>query len=291
MLNRIHTAIGWRVRYRLIPFVKRLGARWIPAGKAAPYDFDRARAYWQNVPRAEGGNPFNSAAVAGLSDEALAAEFDREAALAREKHERRVGFALAEDSLCGLSDPRVMDYGSGIGFYGFEVLARHPGARVTFVDINPANLDAIGKIARAKGLTGRVSGVCVMAPDARDLRFDEPFDFMMSMGVLHHTPHAPAIVRNLTRWLKPGGVFEVMLYNEHYLRRMAEAAGRALNETRFGAVTDPVVGGVANPYSEAYDEAKTRALFSGYEMISLDQPDPCYDVYRFRKAVEPEDRR
>jgi SAM-dependent methyltransferase len=263
------------------------GALIVPAGEADDYSFEDARTYWGNVPRAEGGNPLNSAELASLTDEELLSVVDREVEIARQKRERRLGFDLAEKSLVGVVAPRVLDYGSGIGFYGFEVLTRRPDAHLTFADINPDNLAAIRRLRDLRGLTDRVETVLVTTPDATNLSFDAEFDLMMSMGVLHHTPHARAIVRHLAGFLAPGGVFEVMLYNEAYLRREERAAGRKLNAATFGARTDPRVGDMANPFSEPYDRERAIDLFEGFELVSFDQPEPEYDMYRFRKPSVP----
>ena len=266
---------------RLFPVLSRIR----PAPSSQPYSFDAARTYWGNVPRAQGGNPFDTHRLGGMSDAELMKEFEAEVEIARRKKERKVGFVLALDSIQSMAAPEVMDYGSGIGFYGFEMLARHPGARVTFVDINWDNLATITRIARMKGNADRVHCVLVKGEQAQDLQFVQPFDLIMSMGVLHHTPHAPQIVDKLTCFLRDGGIFQVMLYNKEYLRRMERAAGRRLNHSGFGAVTDPKVGGMSNPYSEPYDDAKARKLFHAYELVSADYPDPCYNTYRFRKVA------
>ena len=109
-----------------------------PAGPPQPYRFEDAREYWANVPRAQGSDPFNNRLLGDVSDAALVEEFLREVEIGRKKEERRVGYKRAAESLANVERPRVMDYGSGIGFYGYEILCRFPDVRVTFVDINPA---------------------------------------------------------------------------------------------------------------------------------------------------------
>jgi SAM-dependent methyltransferase len=147
---------------------------------------------------------------------------------------------------------------------------------------------AITRIAQAKGFAERTITVHVRDEQARDLTFDQLFDLIVSMGVLHHTPYAPQIVQNLTRFLKDEGIFQVMLYNYHYLHSQETTAGKRLNESSFGAVTDPVVGHLRNPYSEPYDDAKAQQLFQGYERISADYPNPYYNTYRFKKLPTTE---
>jgi 2-polyprenyl-3-methyl-5-hydroxy-6-metoxy-1,4-benzoquinol methylase len=279
------TRTGWTEWTRRLPKKVALAARSlvVPAGPAEPYRFDAAKEYWANVPRAQGANPFNSQRLAEVPNRVLAEEFLREVDIGRRKEERRVGYERAAESLARIESPRVMDYGSGIGFYGYEVLCRRPQAQVTFVDINPANLATIERILSELGLVDRASFAVVGQEDAGDLHFDEQFDFIMSMGVLHHTPHAGKIVRHLTQFLKSDGIFQVMLYNRRYLFEMQCVAGSQLNESSFGRMTDPPVGELANPYSEAYDDEKAKELFAGYELIGSDYPDKFYNVYRFRK--------
>jgi SAM-dependent methyltransferase len=263
--------------------IRRLSARIVPAGSSTAYSFTAARQYWGHVPRAQGGDPLHTAVLATVADHEVAATFERELDIARRKPERRIGFDLAVASIEGVDAPRVLDYGSGIGFYGFEILARRPDALVTFADINATNLDQVERLARLRGVAGRMETVLVTEPDASNLAFEEPFDLIVSMGVLHHTPHARAIVRHLVTALKPGGVFESMLYNDVYLRQEEVAAGHKLNESTFGARTDPRIGALSNPFSEPYDETKTRELFAGLEAVDIHHPQPEYDTYRFRK--------
>ena len=40
----------------------------------------------------------------------------------------------------------------------------------------------------------------------------ESFDFIYSIGVLHHLPDPEVALRNLLRFLKPGGEIQIYLY-------------------------------------------------------------------------------
>ena len=284
MLKRLWRSVLWRFRKYLLPVIRKAGALIISPRTSIPYDFQRAQEYWGNVPRAKGGNPFDTVRLKSLTDQEVVTEFDREGEIARQKNERRLGYVLALETLGKLENPKVMDYGCGIGFYGMEILLQHPTACVTFVDINPENLAVVQRIANAKGFADRVDFVPVRDPEARD--FDSPvlYDLIVSMGVLHHTPHAAQIVHNLSNFLKPGGIFQVMLYNYHYLKETQESAGRKLSFSGFGERTDPKVGDLSNPYSEPYDDEKAQQLFQGYSMVSADYPNPWYNTYRFRRG-------
>jgi len=273
----------WPAAYRIRSLFIPQSVRKIPSGIA--YDFEKAKRYWGNVPRAGGGSPFNTAALSEMTDETLLSEIERERDLSRKKPERAAGYDLAEKTLRGITSPAVLDYGSGIGFYGMEILRRRPDARVIFADINPDNLKMIERIARLKKWLSQVQCRHVKDAKAGDFETPEPFDFMISMGVLHHTPFAADIVRRLRGHLKPGGFFEVMLYNPAFLKGMEGVAGKKLDASGFGLFTDPVAAGLENPFSEAYDEEKTVKLFEGFRLIESMTPMPFYSTYLFRKDV------
>ena len=55
------------------------------------YNFDYARNYWQNIPKAKGSNPWNSKLLELISDEELLIQFESEQKIARQKKEREMG--------------------------------------------------------------------------------------------------------------------------------------------------------------------------------------------------------
>ena len=68
-------------------------------------------------------------------------------------------------------------------------------------------------------------------------------------------------------------------------KRLSLKKGYRLNNSTFGALTDPMVDGLQNPYSEGYDDNKAIDLFgNNYEMISKDYPTSDYNIYRFIKT-------
>lgn len=282
----IQVNVAWRLAYR----ARRLwGTVKVPGrgqddSRREGYDFERARAYWRNIPRAGGAHPMNSTELGVLSERDLERLWEREMGKAHKKSERRLGVSLALEGIRSAPSPRVMDFGSGFGFYGFAILLGHPGAHVTFADINEENLKIVERVARLKGWQKRARVVAVRDEKAKDLEGPASLDLIVSMGVLHHTPHAREIVRNLSPLLTPGGTFEAMLYNRAYQEAMESITGMDLDATGFGALTDPRKGDFANPYSESYDETKARDLFEGCEFVDVHRSHPFYDVYRFRKS-------
>lgn len=99
----------------------------------------------------------------------------------------------------------VLDVGCGMGRFA-EVASRW-GARVVGVDMSSA-----AEVAAAN-LSDR-DLVAILQADAFSLPFAPgSFDFIYSIGVLHHTPDCERAFKGLTRLLKPGGSIAVWLYS------------------------------------------------------------------------------
>ena len=100
----------------------------------------------------------------------------------------------------------VLDVGCGMGRYA-EVVAQ-AGARVVGVDLSAA-------VEAASANLSRFENVSVVQADVFSLPFaHESFDFIYSIGVLHHTPDTRGAFLSLARFVKPGGQVAVWLYHE-----------------------------------------------------------------------------
>jgi SAM-dependent methyltransferase len=105
----------------------------------------------------------------------------------------------------------VLDAGVGIGRHS-EVLARW-GATVVAVDLSRSV-----HVARAN--LARFGNAVVMKADILDLPFRPgSFDFVISIGVIHHTPLPQQCVAHLSRLLRPGGELAVWVYSSRHARR------------------------------------------------------------------------
>jgi len=115
--------------------------------------------------------------------------------------------AFIEKTGWGVEDlrgKRVLDAGCGMGRFA-EVCA-DAGAEVHAVDLSSA-VDACQRNVGAR------DNVAVYQADIMNLPFPEgSFDYVYSLGVLHHTPDTRHAFRQLVPLLKPGGVIAIWVY-------------------------------------------------------------------------------
>ncbi|HMK22847.1 MAG TPA: class I SAM-dependent methyltransferase, partial [Terriglobales bacterium] len=114
---------------------------------------------------------------------------------------RRTGF-LPED----LAGKLVLDVGCGMG--RFAEVATRWGAHVVGIDLS------VACEAAARNLAERP--VTIFQADVFKLPFaSESFDYIYSIGVLHHTPSCEQAFKVLPKLLKPGGRVAIWLYSAY----------------------------------------------------------------------------
>ena len=115
---------------------------------------------------------------------------------------RRTGFK-PEDLMGKL----VLDVGCGMG--RFAEVATRWGAYVVGIDLSLAPEAAVDNLA------GR--DATFLQADVFHLPFaSESFDFIYSIGVLHHTPNCEQAFKILPQFLKPGGRIAIWLYSKYH---------------------------------------------------------------------------
>ncbi len=112
---------------------------------------------------------------------------------------------------------QVLDAGCGSGRWSYALA--NLGAELTSVDLTEGGVEST-----YSGI-GAEPNVRVAQADIFALPFrPESFDFVMSWGVLHHTPSTRAAFDKLVPIVKPGGTLYVMVY-ESYPQRMVVGTG------------------------------------------------------------------
>ena len=105
-----------------------------------------------------------------------------------------------------LAGKLVLDVGCGMG--RFADVATRWGAHVVGIDLSLA-----AEVA-ARNLAGR--DATILQADVFHLPFaPESFDFIYSIGVLHHTPDCEGAFKILPGLLKPGGRIAIWLYSRY----------------------------------------------------------------------------
>ena len=127
----------------------------------------------------------------------------------------------------GLSAVRdALDVGCGVGHWGMLLGEQMPpSARVTGVDREPAWVAQATARAAARGLGGRyryVQGTAERLPFAAD-----SFDLVTCQTVLIHVPDAAAVLREMIRVARPGGIIAVCEPNNLAHAVMADATAFA----------------------------------------------------------------
>ncbi len=155
----------------------------------------------------------------------------------------------------------VLDFGCG---HGLDALRyAWAGNEVSLADIRHDNIDAACALLKAHG----------HKPHSRILVWDEwPFfmtlksiDVFHANGVLHHTPHARAILQRAAMKLTPDGEIRLMLYSDKAWRQFAggnpprDDTADHPNFATFVRAMDAV-----GHYADWYDAEKVEARFGDF---------------------------
>lgn len=174
-----------------------------------------------------------------------------------------------------LAGERVLEIGSGAGSH--SCIFKRYGAHVTAVDITPQRAaSTAAKFAMLRGGEG-----IAFHADAENLPFEDgSFDVVYSNGVLHHSTDTERCIAEATRVLKPGGLAVIMLYSRVSAAFMFNIWPRGVITGEMfrwpeaewvGRLTEgkPKFGDTRNPITRVYSAKQMKALFKGYDIVSL----------------------
>ena len=112
----------------------------------------------------------------------------------------KTGFTLQE-----LRGKRILDAGCGMG--RFAEIALEAGAEVHAVDLSAA-------VEAARANLGGRGNISFYQGDILNLPFvPGTFDYIYSIGVLHHTPSTKLAFQSLVPLLRPGGRIAIWVYS------------------------------------------------------------------------------
>lgn len=196
-----------------------------------------------------------------------------------------------------LADKRVLEIGLGYGTLG-QVLASR-GCRYYGLDIakNP-----VAMMRYRFSLLGIDSLHQAHVGSALAIPFkDATFDYVYSIGCLHHTGNLSRGIAEVHRVLVKGGKAVVMLYNRHSFRRMVflplvHARNRLLRRegSGNGGTTfsewvrhfyDKNAKGEGAPHTDYVSRAEVRQLFSGYRHVRIESQNFDEVVYKGKIVV------
>jgi len=106
---------------------------------------------------------------------------------------------------------RVLEVGCGIGTDSIN-FAR-AGAQLTAVDLSAESLRIARERADVMGVGDRIDFRQANAEELTSVVDDGPYDLVYSFGVIHHTPHPEAALRQMRALIAPGGTLKLMVYH------------------------------------------------------------------------------
>ncbi len=184
-----------------------------------------------------------------------------------------------------LNGKRVLEIGMGYGTLGQLIASR--GCHYYGLDI------AAGPVALMRyrlALRGVDADNRIQQGSALDIPHpDAAFDYVYTIGCLHHTGNLPKAASEVYRVLVPGGKAIVMLYNWYSFRRFVHMPALCVRNfllkrhayKSFGeivrAVYDSNSKGEAAPHTDFVSRSDVRKLFSRFSAIRIDNQN--FDTY------------
>jgi SAM-dependent methyltransferase len=172
----------------------------------------------------------------------------------------------------------VLEIGLGYGTLGQRIA--EAGARYVGLDIAPNPVRMMNLRLRSQGLSGTA-----VVGSALDMPFAAgSFDFVVSIGCMHHTGNVPRCFEETYRVLRPGGTAILMLYNKFGFRQwrnypvrtfkellsawgLRRGEDKLTEEQRFNY--DHNGAGAAAPETVLVGKREVRKMLNHFERVSI----------------------
>jgi ubiquinone/menaquinone biosynthesis C-methylase UbiE len=156
------------------------------------------------------------------------------------------------------SGKRVLEVGCGMGTDAIN-FAR-AGADYWGIDLSEASIALARKRFEAFGLKANLQPC--NAEKLSEALPAEHFDLVYSFGVIHHTPHPDAVIREIRKVIKPDGEFRLMLYAKNSWKNVMIEGGFDQPEAQTGC-----------PIAFTYTQDEVRDLLGqgGFEAVDITQ--------------------
>lgn len=133
---------------------------------------------------------------------------DRDRANGKEASRLRAEFHLFWPTTAYRADRTILVAGCGTS-QAAKYALRYPGAKVVGIDVSARSIGETEKLKRSYGLTNLE---LLQLPVERAAEIGQPFDQIVSTGVLHHLPDPVRGLRALRDVLAPEGAMHLMVY-------------------------------------------------------------------------------
>lgn len=108
---------------------------------------------------------------------------------------------------------KVLEIGCGLGVCSINFAKA--GAKVTAIDLSQKSIDIAKQNAEAAGVQDNIQFFQGNAEKLSEWLPEEKYDIVFSFGVIHHSPHPEKIIQEVKKFLKPKGIFKVMVYHRY----------------------------------------------------------------------------
>jgi SAM-dependent methyltransferase len=187
----------------------------------------------------------------------------------------------------------------GLGYGSISQLLAESGCRYRGLDIAPGSVDIVNLRMRQASLDGEaVTGNILNAPFE-----DNSFDYVVTIGCLHHTGDIERSIAECRRVLRPGGTLVMMLYYAYSYRRFYQARGETVRyffrelggyrgvvrgiKEHERAAYDTSANGEAAPHTDFISMKSLRYLCRDFRSITM-RLENIEQAPPFRKRTRPE---